>query len=448
MEALLALTMAVGLSGAARAQGIAGSKATPAGVSSPARPAAALAGRWIAEPMTIEWTVEFWGSSCGARPAGRIGSGGPVEVTESDGELRFVGTGFSTRSCWGDHAGLTRTSHSIGASTWRSTCESPKEQVRRERLDTVVRASAHEIRLREIADIQFMAAGQMCSAQGRWLQVFRRPGPPLLAEGEGGDSAADRAEPSAQPPAPLRRPPPRPCARPGPPASLELTPGSKLMRAGEQYRFSAFVRDRRGCPLRGAVRWSIEPPSVGSSLRQDGTLRVASDAVDANFRVEARAGGEVVRAEVLVVSRERYRRLLETGIYTDAGAGPGSEVAQVNAATLGTQHGRSRLDPEGRKWTFVALVGGIALLLLAVGTTLLRAARRSPREAARRLAVADTVRSPDREVPASAVEADVGADSPPESDCLRVCPLCGTIYYDPVLEACPQDGGQLRAVNA
>jgi hypothetical protein len=167
-----------------------------------------------------------------------------------------------------------------------------------------------------------------------------------------------------------------------------------------------------------------------------------------------------------VVSEERYSALLESGEFDADGASADAAMAVITSGSIGAQRAAADPRPE-RKWTFIALVSGIALLLVALGAWLLRRANRARRrpagrqgEGARVDATGTVVFDHDKAAPAPRPGPPVDPSSPGSTrfeplaetstagGARSVCPACGTLYEDASLEACPRDGARLLPVNA
>lgn len=417
---------------------------------------ASLAGNWQAEPMTVRWVIGEWGEACGPRPSGGGDSGGPVTIEERGNELQIAGSAgtYSTDRCWDMDPVLVRQNHSGGRRAWKTTCRTPPNDARQQILQTSITATDELITFQESGQYQFAIQAQKCSASsGRWRTYRRLPA-----------GAAPATPPAVQEvPRPESRPAAsNPCARPGAPARIEVRPARKLMRAGETFQFRATVLDGRGCPLRTPVSWRLTPPSGAVEL-QEGRLVVPPGAGDARLEVVATVANQAVTANVDVVSNERYQALLATGEFNSEGASGDAKTATITSGSLGAGE-LGEPEPEGRKWTFVGLVGAIAIALAAVGTWLLRRANRSRKQVRKKTPVASdpgTVMFAEGEGnepgPAAPARADatrlepMSQGQPPVPapvKAVTVCPVCGTLYETRDLDACPKDGARLLPVNA
>jgi hypothetical protein len=413
-----------------------------------------LAGRWQAEPMTVRWVIGEWGDACGPRPSGGGDPGGEVNIELKNDELVIAGgeRSYSSEQCWEMHPGLDRQSHAKGSRSWATTCRTKPNDSRQEILQTTISASDDVITFRESGQYQFSLQGQTCSASsGRWRTYRRLPtGTETTPEPEPvpAPSASPRELPSDAPR--------RPCANPGAPARIEVRPARKLMRAGESFSFRASVFDARGCVLRTPVSWELvdssgtaqTPGADPSAKLEGGALQIAPGAPDAELNVVATAASQSVKVTVGVVSNERYNALLASGHFTADGASIEAATATITSGSFGAGDSAPEPAAPSHKWTFVALVSGIALCLGVVGVVLLRRAERTGKTPLEPGTLADEPRP-------TAARAEPGAatrfDPLPAAPLNRggtVCPICGTLYPSRDLKSCPKDGAQLLPINA
>jgi hypothetical protein len=442
-------------------------------------PSVSLAGRWQADPMTVRWVVGEWGEACGPRPSGGGDDGGVVHIEVKSDELVISGPDgkYSSDQCWAMHPELDRQSHAKGKRSWATTCRTKPNDARQEVLQTTITATNDAITFRESGQYQYSLQGQTCSASsGRW-RSYRRlaegaeptPGPPSnppsasppqlepeLPVRELPAEAEPTPAPSAAPPAERApRKPSNPCANPGAPARLEVRPARKLMRSGESFTFRAAVFDARGCALRAAVSWALEPANAAAKL-ENGLLDVAQGAPDAELAVVATVASQAVKVAVDVVSSERYAALLGSGAFTADGASIEAATATITSGSLGAQVAPEDGPPE-RKWTFVALVAGIALLFGLFGAYLLRRAQRKlARTSASEREPGTMQLGGGSAAPQNPATRPVGLvtrlepvpSAPTAPRAATVCPVCGTLYPTRDLKSCPKDGAQLLPVNA
>lgn len=406
--------------------------------------------------MTVRWVIGTWGEACGPRPSGGGDAGGVVTIEEQGRELgiRSSERTYSTVGCWDENPALQRQSHSVEGRTWKTTCRTPPTDPRQQVLHTTVTATDEVISFQESGQYQFVIGGQTCAASsGRWRTYRRLPtgAQPVPLPAESPSVPVERT------PTPVERRAPEAdrCATPGAPARIEVRPARKLMRAGESFQFRASVRDARGCVLRSAVGWRLEPEG-GDARLIDGRLEVAPTARDAELAVVAAVAEQAVRARVDVVSAERYASLLASGDFDAEGASAEAASATVTGGSLGARQGPVSADPPARKWTFVAVVSAIAASLTLLGLALLgraraRAATNAPSGGADPGTVIFSAPA-DAEArgrPRAAQATGTEAEPPPETARPRtVCPLCGALYEARDLRACPKDGAQLLPINA
>lgn len=441
-----------------------------------------LAGRWQADPMTVRWVVGEWGEACGPRPSGGGDDGGVVRIEVKSDELVISGPDgkYSSEQCWAMHPELDRQSHAKGKRSWATTCRTKPNDARQEVLQTTITATDDAITFRESGQYQYSLQGQTCSASsGRW-RSYRRlaegaeptpeapstPEPAAAAPQPEPTALAPEPEPPVEPraaPTPTAAPvaeraprkPTNPCANPGAPARLEVRPARKLMRSGESFTFRAAVFDARGCALRAPVSWALEPASATATL-ENGVLEVAQGAPDAELAVVATVASQAVKVAVDVVSSERYAALLGSGAFTADGASIEAATATITSGSLGAQDVAPEDGPPERKWTFVALVAGIALLFGLFGAYLLRRAQRKLARPGASEREPGTVQFAGSAVPPGPVARPAGLvtrlepipSAPTAPRAATVCPVCGTLYPTRDLKSCPKDGAQLLPVNA
>lgn len=390
-----------------------------------------LSGKWQAEPMTVRWVIGSWSDACGPRPSGGGDAGGIVTIEERGSELVIAGDGgaFSTEQCWQMGPGLERQSHSANPGVWKTTCRTSPKDARQELLQTTLSLSGGVLSLQESGQYQFSVRGQTCAASsGRWRTYRRLPATP--------------------PPAPQ---PVRPCATPGPATRLEVRPSRKLMRAGESFHFRASQYDAQGCSVGGPVEWSVSPE--GAARIDAGRLTLPAEAPDAQLQITATAAGQSVRATVDVVTDDRYAALLATGKF-DA---DGSSAEVVTSGSVGTGAPTEADGRSDRKWTFVGLVSGIALLFALIGAWLLGRAHRNAAKAARArrkpmssgtaVYPGDDVIAAPRRRPLEATRLEQPHPEPAGKPA-TVCPVCGTMYETRSARNCPKDGALLLPINA
>jgi hypothetical protein len=381
-----------------------------------------FAGQWTASALTTAWSIGDWGDACGPRPSGSSERGGGVSIQQVGADLVVNGLGrsYNTSSCWEPLPGLLRTSHSAGARTWRTTCKSPAGDPRQSNLVTSIAAiDDNTLVFDETGQYQFVIKGQNCTASARRSRSFRRVVPATTAPTA---TVAPNATPTLAEPNDSTKAASPACSSPGPPARIEVRPSHKLMRPGETFGFGAAVVDARGCALGIVPAFRLEGGPAGVSVTGTGKVSVDEGAPEGEGQVVAAVGARSVRAQLTVVSRERFDAMLAQGGFDPSGASPDAAVARFESGSVGS-HGTVLEDDSGRKRAlFVGIVGATALALGVVGLLLIGRSRR-------RAAAAKTdVRAATRAVP---------APRPP-----AVCPTCRE-EYPPEAQFCPKDGNRL-----
>jgi hypothetical protein len=158
-----------------------------------------------------------------------------------------------------------------------------------------------------------------------------------------------------------------------------------------------------------------------------------------------------------VVSSERYTALLGSGAFTADGASIEAATATITSGSLGAQDVAPEGGPPERKWTFVALVAGIALLFGLFGAYLLRRAQRKlarPSASEREPGTVQfaggsaTAQSPAHRPAGLVTRLEPIPSAPTAPRAATVCPVCGTLYPTRDMKSCPKDGAQLLPVNA
>ncbi len=409
-----------------------------------------LSGRWNASPLVASWSVAEWGSSCGPRPASANEGGGVVTIAERGTELALSGLGrtWSTTTCWEQLPGVRVTSHSGGTRGWRTVCQSGARDPRRATVTTAVSATDNQIRLVETGSYEFLIADQACRASVRRDRVF------TLVQREGDAAPVASVAPpdqsaTAVPPEPTE--PSRTiepgCAVKGPPRRLEVSPSSKLLRAGESYAFRTRVLDANGCRLDTPIGWRLEGQPPGLTITPSGGIRVDAKAPEGEVQVVASASGKAVTVTVHVVSEARYKELLSRGSFDASGETRDVAVATIASGAVGT--GRAVLEDAARRrrLVFVWTIGALALALAAAAVVMARRRRSSTSGGTMpRAALGGSMHCPtcgedfpageqfcptdgNRLVPTGAGSRDGGPGG-------RLCPVCGH-GYDPGVEECP-----------
>lgn len=424
---------------------------------------ASLSGQWSATSLTSSWAVGDWGASCGPKPAGGGEPGGTATVAENGAELVISGVGrtYRTTECWEQFPGLSRTGHTAGARSWRTSCKSPPSDPRQAKLTTNVTATDDQIVLDETGQYQFVIKGQNCTASVRRTRFYRR----IKAGADAGSqpATASTTGTSARTAAHARE---GACKSVGPAARIELRPSRKLIRPGESFTFRADVVDGKGCALGIAPAFRVEGAPRGITLSGSGTVAVASDAAEGEVKLTATVSGRSVTSVLQIVSRERFAALLAEGGFDETGSSADAAVARLESVSVGARSTVIEDDSGRRRTLFIGIVGGAALVLGVLGFALVRRARRAGPPSSRREPAPLTERPAPRpgttcptcreEYPAGAQFCPVDgnrlvpigqAGGPLQSG--SVCPICGQ-GFDPGVGVCPKHDEPLipRAVYA
>jgi hypothetical protein len=386
-----------------------------------------LSGQWSATPLTASWAVGDWGPSCGPKPSGGGEPGGIATISENGAELVISGVGraYRTTECWEQFPGLSRTGHTAGGGSWRTSCKSPASDPRQARLVTTLTATGDQIVFDETGQYQFVIQGQNCTASVRRSRFFRRVKP-------GAGAAAAAALPSATTTATTATSPkaadePRTseaCKTTGPPSRIELRPSRKLIRPGESFSFRAQVVDARGCALAIAPAFRVEG-GTGITLSGSGTVAIADDAPEGEAKLTATVGGRSVSSVLQIVSRERFASLLAEGGFDETGASADAAVTRLESVSVGARSTVIEDDSGRRRTLFIGVVGGAALLLGILGVVLVRRSRRA--------------------APASSRPEQAPLAQPPPSRG-TICPTCRE-EYPAHAQFCPVDGNRLVPIE-
>lgn len=381
-----------------------------------------LSGAWTATALSSSWKIGDWGAACGPKPSGGGEPSGTATISESGGELVISGVGrtYTTRECWEQFPGLTRTGHTVLPGVWRTTCKSPAGDPRQASIVTTLTASPDQIVFDETGQYQFVIQGQNCTASVRRSRFFRRARAPV-------DGGTPLAEPRAGDgkPAPAATSKAAACKSPGPPARIEVSPSRKLIRPGESFTFKAGVVDARGCALSiaPAFRGVALPATV--TVATNGRVEVGEGTPEGELQLVAAVGARNVAVTLQVVSRERYDALLAQGGFDPSGASTETAVGRLESGSVGARSTVLEDTSARRRTIFVAVVGSAALLLGVLGLVLVRRGRKKAAERANQ--------------PASG-----GAPSraPARGASPVVCPTCRN-EYPPGAEFCAVDGNRL-----
>ncbi|HEY6463261.1 MAG TPA: hypothetical protein VIY73_24000, partial [Polyangiaceae bacterium] len=433
------------------------------------------------------FTVQEWSAPCGPAPvSGTMMGGGTVTVTGGGGELQISGGRRTLRTdqCLDPMPTLARNVHTQDARSWRTRCSTPPGDPRHAVVNTAyfVVAGDNAITIAETGRYEFTINDARCVADVRRGGTLSRIVAPAASTASPAASAppatADLPAASALP-APMTPPPVSPPAKvdcsvpPGDPVRLEVRPSRKLLRQGDTFVFHAVVLDAGGCPTATAIQWSLGPTTFkdgqhhggAPSIDGAGTLTIPTDDFpDVSFDVIATAAGKGARASVEVTSPADYDALLARSGLGPSGQQDAPAVAVLATTSIGSDNTKAEDSAHARRLAFIAVVGGLTVLLLVVavvGATRSRKARRAEtaaeerhaekmrdferhkadreaRHAAQMKAHLESVAVAQQQAAAAAAR---GQDSGP-----MFCPSCRR-EYPPGTTYCSADSNQLVSVQ-
>jgi RNA polymerase subunit RPABC4/transcription elongation factor Spt4 len=284
-------------------------------------------------------------------------------------------------------------------------------------LVTTLSATDSRINFDETGQYQFVIEGQNCTASVRRTRSYSL----VAREGD-----TPTAPPSSEPEKPKAARPTRDCENPGLPERLEVRPSRKLLRPGEAFEFRTTVVDARGCPLPVTPTWRVISGASALSVSAPGKVTAAPAAPESEATLEVTLGDRSVRVTVEIAAKDRYDALLQARGLDESGESKEAAVLRVASESLGAREVVARDEAPSRKRWFVALAGGLALMLGLIGVWLVRRGRRvvqmTPPE------------SPSRPRPAV-------------SSVAKACPTCRE-EFPPDAEFCPNDGNRLVAQSS
>jgi hypothetical protein len=329
--------------------------------------------------VSESFAVQEWASSCGPAPvSGTLLPGGPVTIQSQGDELVISGGRRTLRTdqCLDPMPTLARDVHSHAGRSWRTRCSTPPSDPRHAVVNTAyfLAAGDDSISVAETGRYEFVISGSRCVADvtrsASLARVVQPASPPVAA------SAVPAPADTASAPLPADTTPPPPsrvdCSAPGEPARLEVRPSRKLLKLGDSFTFRATVVDANGCPTGTPIQWTTgavafkdgQVHSGDPSIDATGKLTVPSlEFADASFDVIATAAGHSAKASVEVSSPANYEALL-----AQSGLGPSGErdepsVAILATGSIGAANARAEDGARRRRILFIAVVGGLALVL-------------------------------------------------------------------------------------
>lgn len=256
-----------------------------------------LAGSYKAGSTDTKVEVSTWGEDCGPRPRSSSDNSRPAVAVKAQGTqlaLTFPDRTLRTNACWSPNPAVrvvNATSSTDGVRRWRTECQTPSSDAKRERgLYTLTASSEGVLELLEESSYDWQLNESRCVAKIRVTQRIAR-GAALASL----DAPANAAEPG---------PAPAGCT-PGPLAKLRLRPSELRVGPGERSCFSVRGTDAAGCVVTsvGALKWDLTKPSGASATLSGGCFKAASSAAEAEgtFRVTVSAGS--LRDEAAVTVR-------------------------------------------------------------------------------------------------------------------------------------------------
>lgn len=420
-------------------------------------------GRWKQSALKEEFTVQTWlDASCGPPPRSSTSGGGETIQIKAEGdELAFVGGGrvYRTNQCYDPMPTLARESHSRApdGKTWRTRCTTPANDPRKTILNTLVVATSDgHVDIIETGRYEIQLENGRCMADVKRTRSYDAIG----------DAPVAPPPTTAPEPVPAATQAPKAsCASPGPAQKLEVRPSKKLLRTGESFPFRGVVLDGNGCPTRTATTWRLATEAHGVTVDATGLVKIDASATEGNVEIVASAGGKDTRVVVEVVSPARYDELLATSGLNAAGENDEAATAVIATQSLGAGESRVEDRARQRRLLFLAIVGGVLVLLGAIALGLRRRARRAhelvagaearhdarvqevlERNAQREAAHAAQQRAHEASVHAAAAASAAAAAAAVPKKRGKICPTCGE-RFDGTADFCGKDGTVLVLIN-
>jgi hypothetical protein len=351
-------------------------------------------GAWNMSSVSESFTVQQWSSACGPPPvSGTAVPGGPVTVTGSGGELVISGARtLRTDQCLDPLPTLARNVHSQDGSSWRTRCATPAADPRHAVVNTAYFASGTDsITVAETGRYEFTINDAHCIADvrragslSRVVQAAPAPTPT--------PAAPPTVTATAAPPTPVAATPRVDCSSPGDPATLQVRPSKKLLKAGDTFAFHGAVLDATGCATGTPITWTVGAVTFKDGqahaglplVDASGKLTVPSqDFGDATFDVVATAAGKSARASVEVAIPADYDALLAQSGLDSNGELDAPAVAVLATSSIGAADAKAQDSARKRKLVFIGVIVAMVLVLgvvAAIGAR--RAARLKGAEAA------------------------------------------------------------------
>lgn len=405
-----------------------------------------LSGTWTASAISERWNIGDWGEACGPKPAPHGAGGGTVTVTDTGSELSFSGGGYPrTTGCFEMGGGINVVSHGGGARGWKTRCATSPNDPRRATIVTTLTATDTLISFDETGEYQFVLKEQNCTAsvrRSRSYSLVKRLGddaPPPTATAS---AAPPPATTSAAPPPveavkivePKSDPKPsRTCDTLGEPARLEVRPSEKLLKPGETFVFTAIVTDAAGCRMTLAPTWSVVGDAKGLTVT-NGSVAVDAASAEGPVVLQVTVAGKSVKANVEIVSPDRFQEILSARRLNAAGENENAAVATLATGSVGGGSAEASDGSRTRRFAFLGVVGFSVLSLGGVGLFLFRRSR------GRTVEVEEIVQG----------ETQMKVVKKKRMVAITVtgrkCPACGRTF-PPNVTICPHDGAKLTAIT-
>jgi hypothetical protein len=426
----------------------------------PALAGADLDGKWKQSPVKEEWTVQRWTeTACGPAPVNNSTGGGEQVTVSMEGDnLSIIGGGrvYKSNKCYDEMPTLVRDSYQRDPSgkIWRIHCSTPPNDPRRATLNTLVQVTSDtHVELAETGRYEITHGAGSCIADVKRTRSFDK-----ISEGP----VATTAPTATQPPASK-------CTSVGDPARLEVRPSRKLLRTGETFAFSAVVVDANGCGTGSSTTWKIDGDPKGVSVDDHGSVTVAADAPEGSVTIIVSAAGKSTKVTVDVSSPGHYDDLLKTSGLNASGETDTASIVVIAEGSIGGSDVRAEGSAKKKKMIFLAVVGGLVLVVAIFGVIGWRRSKRAEelqkkaeerhaeklrdveerqrdkaeRHAAQQRAHEESLKKRARvEEEVRQASAKPPAAPPPGT----ICPSCQK-QFPPDAEWCPHDGTRLVPMN-
>ena len=407
-------------------------------------------GQWKQSALREEFTVQQWLPGCGPAPSTHsTGGGETVTITQEGDELSFVGGGrvYKSNQCYDDMPTLARESHSRDPSgkVWRTHCSTPAGDPRRATMNTLVQVTSDShIDLAETGRYEITLTDGKCTAdikRSRGFDLVKSAAPVASA------TATATAKPTATA---------KVCAQVGDPARLEVRPSKKLMKLGDTFTFNAAVLDANGCATGTKTTWAVES-GAGVTVDPSGLVTVAPDAAEGSATIVATAAGKSAKVTVEVSSAAHYADLLASSGLNSAGESDVASTAVSASSSLGAKDAQSDDSKRTmRRNLFIAVVGGLTLLLAIVALVGFRRSKKAAaiaREAEERHEerMAEYEQRQKKRADEHAAQLRAHEESVQRAEAVKKrgasgqmeCPSCRR-EYPPGSQFCPHDGSKLQ----